>query len=57
MVEVRADDVTVRVRANVSDDVAKGSVALPRHLSNTATPISVTTGTISKVTEAVASGD
>jgi NADH-quinone oxidoreductase subunit G len=57
VVEIRTENVTVRVRANVSDDVAKGSVALPRHLSDTATPMSVTTGTINKVSEAVASGD
>lgn len=57
VVEIRADNVTVRVRANVSDDVAKGSIALPRHLGDTATPIVVTTGTINKVAEAVASGD
>lgn len=57
VVEVSAGNVTVRVRANVSDDVAKGSVALPRHLSDTATPMVVTAGTINKVAEAVASGD
>jgi NADH-quinone oxidoreductase subunit G len=57
VVEVVADTVTVRVRANVSDDIAKGSVALPRHLTASASPMVVTTGTINKVAEAVASGD
>ena len=57
VVEVKADNVSVRVRANVSDDIEKGSVALPRHLTDRATPMVVTTGTISKVAEAVASGD
>ena len=57
MVELRAGAAQVRVRANVSDDIAEGAVALPRHLTETPIPLAVTTGTISKVTEAVASGD
>jgi len=57
VIEVVADGVSVRVRANVSDEIAKGSVALPRHMTDTATPMTVTVGTINKVAEAVASGD
>lgn len=57
VVEVSTDAISVKVRANVSDEIAKGAVALPRHLTETVTPMMVTTGTISKVAEAVASGD
>lgn len=57
VVEVSANGASVRVRANVTDEIAKGAVALPRHLTETATPLMITTGTISKVAEAVASGD
>ncbi len=57
VVEVVMSNTSVRVRANVSDEIAKGSVALPRHLTETVTPMVVTTGTINKVAEAIASGD
>lgn len=53
VVEVTADGVSVRVRANVNDDIAKGAIALPRHLTESATPMVITTGTINKVAEAV----
>jgi len=57
VVEVTAGGVTVKVRANVSDAVGQGVLALPRHLTESATPMVITTGTVSKVAEAVASGD
>ena len=57
IVEVHAGESRVRVRADVSDDIAAGSVALPRHLTDEAVPLEMTVGTISKVAEAVASGD
>ena len=57
VVEVTAGGATVKVRANVSDAIGQGVVALPRHLTDAATPMFITTGTVSKVAEAVASGD
>ncbi len=57
VVEVTAGGTSVNVRANVSDAIDQGAVALPRHLTQTATPMVITTGTLSKVAETVASGD
>lgn len=57
VVEVTVGNVSVRVRASISEEIAKGSVALPRHMTPTVTPMLITTGSINKVAEAVASGD
>ena len=57
VVEVTAGGASVTVRANVSDAIGQGAVALPRHLTEAATPMVITTGTVNKVAEAVASGD
>ena len=57
IVEVRAGEATVRVQAALSDDIAAGAVALPRHLSAEAIPLTIITGRISKVAEAVAAGN
>ena len=56
-VELRAGDALLRVRAMVTDEIAQGSVALPRHLTDEAIPMFVTKGTMNKAAAAVASGD
>lgn len=57
LVELCAGGAKVRVRAMVTDEIAQGSVALPRHLTDEAIPMSVTPGTMNKIAAAVASGD
>lgn len=57
LVELCAGGARVRVRAMVTDEIDQGSVALPRHLTDEAIPMSVTRGTMSKIAAAVASGD
>ena len=54
IVEIRAGETSVRVQAALSDEIAGGSVALPRHLTEAAIPLAITAGSISKVAEAVA---
>ena len=49
VVEVSAGDVSVRVKAYVNGGAPQGSAVLPRHLTNTATPMELTVGKISKV--------
>ncbi len=56
-IEIRAGEASVRVQAALSDDMAAGAVALPRHLTAEAIPLSITAGCISKVAEAVAAGN
>ena len=57
MVEVSAGESRVRVLAQVSDEIARGAAALPRHMTDEAIPMMLTSGVINRVTEAVASGD
>ena len=57
IVEIRAGEAVVRVRAALSDDISAGAVALPRHLTTEAIPLTITSGSISKVAEAVALAD
>ncbi len=57
VVEISAGESRVRVVANVSDEISPGAVALPRHMTDEAIPMTVTSGVIRRVTEAVASGD
>jgi NADH-quinone oxidoreductase subunit G len=57
VIQVAVAGVSVNVRANVSDEMSQGALALPRHLTDAATPMVITTGTVNKVSEAVASGD
>ena len=57
IVEICAGESQVRVRATLSDDIASGTIALPRHLTTDAIPLMVTAGSISRVAEAVAAGD
>lgn len=49
VVEVSADETSVRVRAYVNGGAPEGSVVLPRHLADTATPMQLTVGKINKV--------
>jgi len=57
VLEIRAGESLVRAQAILSDDMASGVVALPRHLTDEAIPMTITAGTVSKVGEAVAAGD
>ncbi|MCY3834447.1 MAG: molybdopterin-dependent oxidoreductase, partial [Chloroflexi bacterium] len=57
VLEIRAGDSLARVQAMLSDDMASGALALPRHLTDEAIPMSIMAGTISRVGEAVAAGD
>ncbi len=53
VVEISMPDApSVRVRASVNGGAPEGSAVLPRHLTSTPTPLSLTTGQISKVGEA-----
>ena len=54
IVEIRAGEAKVRVQAALSDEIAAGAVALPRHLTEEAIPLTITAGSVSKVAEAVA---
>ena len=49
--EVTFEGGSVRVRAVVSDDVSAGAAILPRKLTEKATPLVPTVGTVTKVTE------
>ncbi len=57
IVEIRAGESSVRVQAMLSDEISAGAVALPRHLTEEAIPLTITAGSISKIAEAVAAGD
>jgi len=57
IVDIRAGEAKVRVQAALSEEIAAGAVALPRHLTEEAIPLTITVGSISKVAEAVAAGD
>ena len=56
MVEVEAGGAFVRLRAHVSDEIAVGVVALPRHLTEQPVPLFATAGQITKISEAVEAG-
>ena len=53
-VEIRAGACNLRMRASVTDEIAAGAVAVPRHFTDEAAPLMPTAGTISRVAEAVA---
>ena len=57
IIEIRAGEWRVRVQAALSDEISAGAVALPRHLTAEAIPLSITAGRISKVAEAQAIAD
>lgn len=52
--EVKFGDDSVRVRAVVEEGMSAGAIILPRHLTETPTPLVPTVGLISKVNEPVA---
>ncbi|MDE2636864.1 MAG: molybdopterin-dependent oxidoreductase [Chloroflexota bacterium] len=56
IVEIAAGESRVRVRATLSEDIAAGAVALPRHLTDEAIPLTVSAGRIRVVAEAIAAG-
>lgn len=49
VVTVTADGVTVTVRAHVNGAAPQGAVLLPRHLSDNPVPLTIVSGTVSKV--------
>ncbi len=53
MIEVRAAGTSLRLRAHVSDEIARGIVTLPRHMTAEPVPLAVTAGSISRVAEAL----
>ncbi len=54
LIEITAGESKVRARASVSGEIAAGGVALPRHLTEAAAPLTACAGTISRVADAVA---
>lgn len=56
MVQVKVGDVEVRVRAHVNGTAPEGVVLLPRHLADSATPMTIEAGQVSKVSELVVEG-
>lgn len=56
IVEISAGESRVRVRAVVSEEIAARTVALPRHLTDEAIPLTARAGQIRVVAEAVAAG-
>jgi predicted molibdopterin-dependent oxidoreductase YjgC len=54
MVEVTLGNVKVNVTVQIDESASKGAAYLPRHLTQEATPLTVTTGTLTKVAVAVA---
>ncbi len=49
MVQVQVDDgLTLKVRAHVNGGAPKGTVVLPRHLTDKAVPLTITSGAVSK---------
>ncbi len=57
VIEIQAGEATLRVRASISDEIAAGAVALPRHMTDAAVPLTITSGAVSRVSAAVAAAD
>ena len=57
VIEISAGGSSVRVRACVSDEIAAGAVAVPRHMTDAAIPLTIASGAVSRVSEAVAAAD
>ena len=57
VVEISVNGSSVKVRASVSDDIQKGSLVLPRYLTQEATPMYLTVGTIQKVADTTLVGE
>lgn len=49
VVEISAGGAKVRVKAHVNGGAPEGSIVLPRHLTDEAVPVAITTGKVSKV--------
>ena len=56
LVEVQVGGAVVRARARVDGGAPQGSVVLPRHLTETAAPLAIAAGQVSKVPEMVIEG-
>jgi anaerobic selenocysteine-containing dehydrogenase len=56
VVQVKVGDVEVQVRAHVNGAAPEGVVLLPRHLAGGATPLTIESGQVSKVSEMVVEG-
>ena len=57
VIEISAGESTLRARVCISDEMAAGAVALPRHMTDAAVPLTMTAGTVSRVSQAVAAAD
>ncbi len=49
VIEISTGGAKLRVRAHVNGGAPQGSIVLPRHLTEEAVPVGITTGTVSKV--------
>jgi anaerobic selenocysteine-containing dehydrogenase len=56
LVEVQVGNAAVRARAHVNGATPQGSLLLPRHLAETAAPLTIAAGQVSKVPEMVVEG-
>ena len=54
ILEIRAGKARLRARATLSAEITAGTVALPRHLTEDAVPLTLSRGDISRVAQAVA---
>ena len=57
VIEINVGESTLRARASISDEIAEGLVALPRHMTDAAVPLTISAGTVSRVSVAVAAAD
>ena len=57
VIDIAAGESVIRARASVSDEMSTGAVALPRHMTEAAAPLSICSGTISRVSATVAAAD
>ncbi len=57
IVEIRTGEARLRARVIISDEIAEGLVALPRHMTDAAIPLTISAGTVSRVSVAVAAAD
>ncbi len=57
VIEISAGASSLRARVCISDEMAAGAVALPRHMTDAAVPLTITAGAVSRVSQAVAAAD
>ncbi len=57
VIEISAGASSLRARVCISDEMAAGAVALPRHMTDAAVPLMMTAGAVSRVSQAVAAAD